>query len=70
MLTHWKYVLRSMRQRFKMPINAQVLAVQLQGDLPALWARVDTTAVIEERTVFVLVGATAPYALRRGGLDG
>jgi hypothetical protein len=34
----------------EMPKGAQVLSVQMQGGLPCLWAKVDTTRSLERRS--------------------
>ena len=47
----WKYPLTGdTRVALEMPIGARVLAVQMQGHLPCLWALVDTSADVQRRT--------------------
>jgi hypothetical protein len=52
----WKYQVRAWGQTvIPMPRNARVVAVQLQRDIPTLWALVDPDAPRTERT-FEVVG--------------
>lgn len=55
MRTIWKFPLKGSHPRVKMPVGAQVLTVQMQGDMPCLWAEVDDTAPKEMRH-FVVFG--------------
>jgi hypothetical protein len=41
MNTIWKWPLYPGRTELSMPIDAQLLTVQMQGDTPCLWALVD-----------------------------
>ena len=50
----WKFPFEvTDEQEIKMPIGAQILSVQMQGDKPCIWVLVDTTAQKENRTVQV-----------------
>lgn len=54
--TIWKYQLRPVtRQVVDMPEGAQILTMQLQHDVPTLWAEVDPEALLVERD-FEIVG--------------
>lgn len=50
MNTIYKYQLQPGRNEFRMPVHAQVLAVQLQYGNPCMWAKVDPAAEQEDRT--------------------
>lgn len=55
-MTVWKYPLAVQdRQTLDLPVGAQVLTVQVQDDVPCLWALVDVTAPTTPR-VFHLRG--------------
>lgn len=48
----WKFPLKIVdEQVLHLPIGAKALSVQVQNDIPCLWANVDTAAVKEERVV-------------------
>jgi hypothetical protein len=52
----WKYPLELGRaQRLLMPRDAVPLAVQMQGDVPTLWAMVDPTQPLAGR-LFIIFG--------------
>lgn len=54
--TIWKYPLKIYEvQIISMPATAKVLSVQVQGDVPCIWALVDTDEKNVERT-FILQG--------------
>lgn len=40
-------------QEIKMPIGAEVLTVQVQGDIPCLWALVESSVPSESRTILI-----------------
>lgn len=43
MRTIWKYAItNSPYQKIEMPLNAEILRVQLQDNIPTLWALVET----------------------------
>lgn len=43
MRTIWKYpITDSPYQKIEMPLNAEILCVQLQDNIPTLWALVET----------------------------
>lgn len=53
--TIWKYPLQpSLAQFVMMPEDAELLAVQAQGETLCLWALVSPDAPLEERTIEVL----------------
>lgn len=78
----WKFPLQiSDAQRIEMPIGAEILTVQLQGDVPVLWALVDVKALKEYRIIEVLgtgnpihngMGTNRKYisTFQRGGFVG
>lgn len=37
-----------------MPVGAEILCVQVQGDVPTIWAKVDPSAPEESRTIYVV----------------
>lgn len=43
------------RSVIEMPVGAQILSVQAQGDIPTIWALVDTKSPMEKR-VFYMAG--------------
>lgn len=48
----WKYVLDGIvMQKVQMPKGARILAVAAQFEKPCLWAAVDPTAAMEDRTI-------------------
>jgi hypothetical protein len=50
----WKFPLEFVDdQRVEMPSGARLLSVQMQGDVPCLWADVDTLAAKVERAIQV-----------------
>lgn len=49
MQTIYKYPLRSQNHSLEMPKGAQILAVHSQGDIPTIWALVDSEAPLEGR---------------------
>lgn len=51
MSTIWKYALEDKINHLDLPQSAQILDVQLQGDIPTLWALVDETAPTERRVI-------------------
>lgn len=56
MKTVWKYPLKfSKRQEVRMPAGAHILDVQVQGQLPCMWAEVESDNA-EVRRIFELVG--------------
>ena len=42
MRTIWKYRARARCCEIEMPLNAEILCVQLQNNIPTLWALVET----------------------------
>jgi hypothetical protein len=51
----WKYELQIKNlQEIEMPIGAEILTVQVQDNLPVLWALVDVQAEKERRVIEVL----------------
>lgn len=41
------------RQTLQLPKNAAILTVQMQGERPQLWARIDTDAELETRVIHI-----------------
>jgi len=49
--TIWKFTLQATDiQTIKMPKGAKILCVQTQNEIPCLWAIVDPSASMEDRT--------------------
>jgi hypothetical protein len=73
MMAVWKYPL-PLREgpvfRVRMPHKAQILAFQMQGDVPTMWALVDPDTDITYRRVFRIFGTghqeVEPSALYHG----
>lgn len=60
MKTVWKYrLLFRKRQEIRMPAGARVLDVQVQSQVPCLWAEVETDNA-ETRRIFELVRTGQP----------
>lgn len=58
----WKWSLRvASLQSLPIPKNAEILTVQLQDNIPCLWALVDETAPIEYRS-FAIYGTGEPIS--------
>ena len=54
MKTIWKYELEvTDEQVISVPVEAQALAVQVQGGKPCIWALVDSEAERRHRTVYI-----------------
>ena len=45
MKTIWKYPIESFNQEIQMPLDTEILCVQLQNNIPTLWALVETENV-------------------------
>ena len=59
-MTIWKYPLQlTDRQSFRMPIGALILSLQVQYEIPCLWALVDPKERTEERA-FRIYGTGHP----------
>lgn len=57
----WKFPLEVVdSQDIELPLHAQPLAVQMQGDKPCLWAIVETNAPKVTRTIYIYGTGTAP----------
>lgn len=64
MKTIWKYPLEVRDENIiTMPHGASVLAVQMQGDIPCLWALVDPSLLNENR-LFRTYGTGHPFDLK------
>ena len=62
MISIWKYPVAPGRQTVEMPGGAELLSVQMQGDQPTLWARVDDQAAKVGRIISVVgTGHEAPH---------
>ena len=52
--TIWKFELETTdNQTIEMPVNAEILTVQTQNEIPCIWALVDPTQVKEKRFIEV-----------------
>ena len=52
--TIYKYPLQIMdEQKIVMPVDAELLTVQMQGSQPCLWAVVDPTKSLESRKILI-----------------
>ena len=62
MKTIWKFVIPLQHAvKIDMPVNADLLTVQLQGDVPTLWASVDPEAQRATRVLTIIgTGREAP----------
>ena len=70
MKTIWKFPLEVTDNNvIKMPKGAQILSVQVQHNIPCLWAAVDPEAELETRTIFT-VGTGHPISLDAGRFIG
>jgi len=50
--TIWKFELEPIdRQIIEMPVNAEILTVQIQNETPCIWALVDPTKLTEIRVI-------------------
>lgn len=50
----YKYELKiTDEQIVQLPFNAQILTVQMQGDMCCLWALVEPMNELEERTIYI-----------------
>jgi hypothetical protein len=45
-----------------MPVGAKVIALQLQGDTPTIWAKIDPEETDKENRHFEFVGTGWPFA--------
>jgi hypothetical protein len=70
MNTIWKFPVE-VADRFvvPMPSGAEVLSVQMQNDVPVMWARVDDTAPVVDRE-FAVHGTGHPVPSNRGRFIG
>lgn len=60
-LTVWKFALKIADvQGIDMPVDAKILAVQVQRGTPCLWALVNKTGIIPERRTFAIYGTGHP----------
>lgn len=59
MKTVWKFPMSSVAASFAMPEGAEILHVDLQGDLPCFWALVDPAKPTVSRS-FRMVGTGHP----------
>ncbi len=76
----WKYELSITDvQRIEMPIGAEILTSQLQGDVPVLWVMVDPTITTKEYRLIEVLGTGNPIksgnrryisTFQRGGFVG
>lgn len=56
----WKYTIDGIMNEIKMPMDAQVLTVQIQNGQPQIWALVNPQNETEIRT-FTIVGTGNPF---------
>ena len=65
MKTIWKYsITDSPCQTIEMPLNAEVLCVQLQDNIPTLWASVETEE--PKKSFDILTYYTGSYWIEKG----
>lgn len=51
----WKYPIKvEAQQSIEMPIGAEILCVQMQGEQPCLWAKVSPEGWPTKRTIVIL----------------
>lgn len=61
MKTIWKYTLKITEvQKVMIPKGADILCVQTQFDLPAIWAIVDSSETLFDSRIFLIVGTGNP----------
>ena len=66
MKTIWKYPISSVPcQKIEMPLNAEILCVQLQDHIPTLWALVETEE--PKRIFYILTYYTGSYWIDEKG---
>ena len=66
MRTIWKYPIDTTSCReIEMPLNAQILCVQLQNNIPTLWALVETEE--PKRIFYILTYYTGSYWIDKKG---
>lgn len=54
--TIWKFELKpTVNQIIEMPVNAEILTVQTQNEMPYIWALVDPKKVNEKRFIEIFV---------------
>lgn len=70
MKTIWKFSLESPEQEVEMPPDAVILAVQMQGFTPCLWALVDPNTTERRRRTFVCRGTGHPIHGEQGTYHG
>ena len=64
MRTIWKYpITNSPYQKIEMPLNAEILCVQLQDNIPTLWASVETEN--PKKPFNILTYYTSSYFIER-----
>lgn len=69
MITVFKYEIpMTIKSVIPLPAGAEILHVAAQGDVPMLWARVDTEAPIEPRR-FLFLGTGFPFPDDAGGYE-
>ena len=68
MKTIWKFPIPTTDiQEISIPQGAEILTVQMQGDMPCLWAIIDTDASLEPRTILTLGTGHKGLELSNGG---
>ena len=66
MKTIWKYpIIITDRQTITIPVDAEILTVALQDDIPCIWAMVDTEVPPEIRHIEIF-GTGNPIPFERG----
>ena len=66
MRTIWKYpITDSPYQKIEMPLNAEILCVQLQDNIPTLWALVETEN--PKKSFYVFTYYTGDYWINEKG---
>jgi hypothetical protein len=56
----WKYTLSGIISNIEMPLDAEILTVQLQNGQPTIWALVNSKNELENRN-FAIVGTGNPF---------
>lgn len=60
--TIWKFPLElTFRQSIVMPVGAEILTVQIQNEIPCLWALVNPDEVVEFRHIEIFATGTRFY---------
>lgn len=59
----WKWTLAAIdRQTIEMPAGAKLLTVQMQGDMPQLWALCDNATIAKQKRHIAIYGTGNPMS--------